>query len=190
MEHGNDTTDGDLLKRAERNPEAFDALYQRHARSIHRWLHGQLGDGDRAWELTGEVFAQAWMSRKRCQPDENGSAAPWLHGIAKNVWRQCLRRQRLEVAGMRRLRMQVNLATPEDQDERLEQMAIEAMGPALRSSMDRLPPDQRIAIEMRIIDELPYDVIADRLDCSSTTVRMRVMRGLQTLNLDLRGGLS
>jgi RNA polymerase sigma-70 factor (ECF subfamily) len=187
MQPGSDPPDSELLRRARRDPAAFDELYVRHARAIHAWLDRHVDDPTAAWELTAEVFAQAWLSRRRCTPDETGSAAPWLFGIAKNVHRHAARRRASEHRAMRRLRMQVELATPSDEDERLERMFVEGLKGELHASLDRLPTDQRAAIELRVLEELPYEDVARRLDCTSEAARVRVLRGLRTLNTELRG---
>lgn len=179
-------SDGELMRRARRDPQAFDAVYARHARSVHAWLASQVGDGT-AWELTAETFAQAWTSRRRFRPDEAGSAGPWLHGIARNLWRQWCRHQRLDAKAMRRLGVELDLGGGAEDDDTLDRLLVEQLGPDLEASLDRLPPDQRTAIQLRVVEELAYDVIARRLDVTPDVVRMRVMRGLRTLNAELEG---
>ncbi|MBC7671546.1 MAG: RNA polymerase sigma factor [Polaromonas sp.] len=174
------------MRRAGRDPQAFDAIYVRHARAIHGWLAAQVGD-QVAWELTAETFAQAWISRRRCRPDETGSVGPWLHGIARNLWRQWSRRQRVDAKAMRRLGIELDLDTPAEDDDTLDRLLVEQLGPDLAASLHKLPEDQRAAIELRVLDELPYDEIARRLDVTPDVVRMRVMRGLRTLNAELEG---
>jgi DNA-directed RNA polymerase specialized sigma24 family protein len=41
---------------------------------------------------------------------------------------------------------------------------------------------ERHAVELRIVGELPYCEIADRLDCTEAAARVRVHRGLARLN--------
>lgn len=180
-------TDGELMRRARRDPRAFDGVYARHARSIHAWLRRNVDSSDHAWELTAEVFAQAWLSRRRFRPDEVGSAAPWLHGIARNVLRHASRRRAAGARAMRRLGMQVDLTHPRDEDDELERIVVAQLGGELADSLAALPDAQREAITLRVLEELPYEVIAQRLDCTVEAVRMRVMRGLKTLGSDLAG---
>lgn len=183
-------TDAELMRRARRDPQAFDAIYVRHARAIHRWLARHGSDGVRAWELTAEVFAQAWISRRRFASSEHDSAAPWLYGIAKNVLRHEARRRSSELRAVRRLGMQLDLAMPNDEDERLERLMVEELGDEIRRSLQQLPRDQRSAVELRVIDELPYDEVARHLDCSVEAARVRVLRGLRALHADLEGRLT
>ncbi|MCW2949502.1 MAG: polymerase, sigma-24 subunit, subfamily [Thermoleophilia bacterium] len=186
MTHSSTPSDGDLMRRARRDPQAFDEIYVRHARAIHAWLARSVGR-DTAWELTAEVFAQAWLSRRRFRPDERGSAGPWLHGIARNLQRQCLRGERVESSAMRRLGMSVQPHAPGVEDDTVDRLLIEQLGPDLAESLDKLPADQRRAIELRVVQELPYDEIARQLDVSADVVRMRVMRGLRALKAALEG---
>lgn len=178
-------SDGELMRRSRRDPHAFDDVYVRHARDIHGWLARTIGDSDRAWELTAEVFARAWLARRRFRPGPDGSAGPWLQGIARNVWRHQARGRSARGRALRRLGITLDLVSPSEGDDQLERMAAEAIGPELHAALERLPHGQRVAIELRVLDELSYEVIAARLECSVEAARMRVMRGLRTLVADL-----
>jgi RNA polymerase sigma-70 factor (ECF subfamily) len=48
-----------------------------------------------------------------------------------------------------------------------------------------LPPDQREAIEARVINEREYADIAAQLRCSEQVIRKRVSRGLGSLRASL-----
>jgi DNA-directed RNA polymerase specialized sigma24 family protein len=49
-----------------------------------------------------------------------------------------------------------------------------------------LPADQRAALELRVVQQLPYDEVAGRLDCSINAARLRVSRALRALTLELK----
>jgi RNA polymerase sigma factor (sigma-70 family) len=183
-------TDADLMRLARRDPSAFRAIYDRHVRSIFGWLVKQVGE-QTAWELTAETFAQAWISRKRYKPvDEAGSAGPWLHGIARNLHRHWARNLRVESSATRRLQLELEQVLDGSEIENIDRIFASSLGPDLTASLSRLPADQRLAIELRVIHELPYEAIAIRLDCTQDVVRMRVMRGLRTLKKEMRGQLT
>jgi DNA-directed RNA polymerase specialized sigma24 family protein len=59
-----------------------------------------------AVELVGEVFARAWISRRRYRDPGDGSATPWLFGIARNVVADGRRRAAIDARARRRLGMQ------------------------------------------------------------------------------------
>jgi RNA polymerase sigma factor (sigma-70 family) len=95
--HNKDVTDAasdaDLLIRARTSAEAFGQIYERHARTVHRYLVRRVGV-DPADDLLGEVFVAAVDARLRVRIHESGSALPWLYGIAKNVVKSHLRSRR------------------------------------------------------------------------------------------------
>jgi DNA-directed RNA polymerase specialized sigma24 family protein len=89
-------TDAELLHRSRRSAEAFRELYDRHADRVHRFLLRRTGDRQAALELTAETFSAAWLSRARFRDRAEGSAAPWLFGIARNVLAESVRRKAVE----------------------------------------------------------------------------------------------
>jgi RNA polymerase sigma-70 factor (ECF subfamily) len=57
---------------------------------------------------------------------------------------------------------------------------------AIEEALLTLGEDQREALRLRVIEELPYDDVARRLACSELTARQRVSRGLRRLALMLQ----
>src|SRR5512140_1021540 len=80
-----DATDADLLVRvADRDRVAFEALYHRYVRSIYGIALRKLRDRQRAEDAVQETFAAVWRSAASYRP-ERGPAAPWLYAIARNA---------------------------------------------------------------------------------------------------------
>ena len=52
----------------------------------------------------------------------------------------------------------------------------------LTPALSRLPEGMRRAVELRVVNELRYEEIATRLECSPDAARTRVHRGLARLN--------
>jgi RNA polymerase sigma-70 factor (ECF subfamily) len=52
---------------------------------------------------------------------------------------------------------------------------------AVAPLLDELPAEQRAALELRVVDELDYGEIGERLDVNAATARTRVHRALKTL---------
>jgi RNA polymerase sigma factor (sigma-70 family) len=75
--------DAVLIERSWHEPEAFAALYDRHAAPIHRFAGRRLGD-QMADDVVGETFLAAFRRRKRYDL-RRADARPWLYGIAANV---------------------------------------------------------------------------------------------------------
>lgn len=183
-----ETTDAELL--AEESSAAFRTLYDRHAAAIVGFLAGRTGSRDVAHDLAAEVFAQAWLGRRTFRDLAGGSARPWLLGIARNVVAASVRRRRLEDEACARLgvfervdRLAEGIA-PED-------TWIEGLDAALEGALATLPADQRRAVELRVLDDLPYEAVADRLGTTPVAARVRVHRALAALRTSVeRSGRS
>jgi RNA polymerase sigma factor (sigma-70 family) len=177
-------SDAELLAAASRDPEAFGELYDRYAGPAFGWARrAGLGEAD-ALDLVAELFAQAWVSRGRFRPPDDGRAAGWLYGIARNLVAAQRRRGRIDQAARRRLGMP--LAVEPVDDAAVERVDAAASRRTLKGAMDDLPATQRAAVEMRVVGELAYPELAARLDCTETTARKRVSLGLRFLRDRLR----
>src|SRR5215218_7833614 len=95
-------TDAKLIAAARSDPDAFAELYRRHARAVHRFFRGR-APSSVAGELTAETFAQAALSLRRFRDEADGSALPWLYGIARNLLRRYLTHQQVESRARARL---------------------------------------------------------------------------------------
>ena len=75
--------DAALIERSWHEPEAFAALYDRHAAPVHRFAGRRLGQ-HLADDVVAETFLAAFRRRKRYDLHRK-DARPWLYGIAANV---------------------------------------------------------------------------------------------------------
>ena len=69
-------TDADLLDAAARAgvPEAFGELYDRYAAAAYGWARKAGLDEADALDLVAELFASAWVSRKRFRPPPSATS--------------------------------------------------------------------------------------------------------------------
>ena len=71
--------------------------------------------------------------------------------------------------------------------ERVEAIAsADATARSLQVAFDGLPPDQRAAIEARVLDEREYAEIASSARTSASVIRQRVSRGLAGLRAQIK----
>ena len=96
-------SDAALISAARTDAGAFRELYDRYAERVLGYHRRRSRDEDAAHELTAETFAQAWLARTRFRDDCDGSAGPWLFGIARNVLRTSVRKRTLEATARERL---------------------------------------------------------------------------------------
>lgn len=180
-------TDEALLEQSLSDPEAFRALYERHARRIYEWFTTRTPSTEVAHDLTAETFAQVLSSLRRFRGSQPGAAGAWLQAIAMNMLRIYYRKNRVESGMRRKLGMTIPTYSLIDTDRVDDLAEVEAFAPLLASAMRSLTPDQRRAVEMRVMQQMTYEAIATRLDCTQATARMRVSRGLKNLNRFMEG---
>ena len=178
--------DATLLRQALVDRDAFALFYRQHAVALQKWFAYHVErDGQVVLELTAETFAEAIRSLERFRGTEPGSGTAWLFGIARNLAREHHRTQRVRDSARRELGVQPVAAVDwelESVDERVDRsrLAVE-----LERAIAELPPAQRQAIRMRVIDELDYEEIAVATSSSQQSVRLRVSRGLAALRAEI-----
>jgi RNA polymerase sigma factor (sigma-70 family) len=175
-------TDGELLARTRREPEAFGAFYDRFEAGLLTFFWRATRRADVAADLTAEVFAQALASAGSFDP-ALGSARGWLYGIARHQLADTWERGRVEDRARRRLGVEP-LALTDQMLERIEELA-DRGGPGAVELLASLPDDQRRAVHGRVVEERDYRELAKTLECSESVVRQRVSRGLRSLRARL-----
>jgi RNA polymerase sigma-70 factor (ECF subfamily) len=173
-------TDAELL--ATQDPDAFAVIYDRHAGDLFAWARARVGE--QAADLTAEVFARAWLRRKAFRDEAGGSAFPWLLGIAQNVLRDSLRKRTVENRARARLGLPLEVA-PDPAYDQVERRL--SLPEAALAAIRELPDRERKLLELRIVQERPYNEIAERMQTTPQAVRLRVSRTLRRLNLSLGG---
>jgi RNA polymerase sigma-70 factor (ECF subfamily) len=156
---------------------AFDALFERWAARLLRFLERMVRDEAVAEELVQETFLRVHRARARYAPDAKFST--WLYTIAANVARNELRRpfrraphESTDSGREDGLGLELAAeASPVDEtvNARREAESVEA---ALR----QLPERQRAALWLAAVDGLPYAEIALALGTSESSVKALVHR--------------
>ncbi|GAA0455893.1 DNA-directed RNA polymerase sigma-70 factor [Paractinoplanes deccanensis] len=163
-------SDGDLIRLSARQPEAFGAIFDRHAGAIHRYLSRRVGH-TLADDLMGETFLIAFRGRETydlSRPD----ALPWLYGIAANLLRG---HQRAEVRQYRALaRTGIDPALAAADDRVLARVAAAGHVRALAAVLAELPLGEREVLTLISQAQLSYPEVARALDIPVGTVRSRL----------------
>lgn len=178
MEQLDRLSDAELLAITKTTPNAFGIFYSRHDQAVLAYLWRRTGDAEAALDLTAEVFAAALAGIRRYD-SERGAARGWLFGIANKKLAASHRQRSLEQAARRKVGMP-RLEFTDEMLERVEDM-VDAAESGYMRGLERLTPDERAAVEARVIDERDYADIAARSDTSEAAIRQRVSRGLSRL---------
>ncbi len=171
------SSDGELIRAAQADPAAFAALYERYVDAIYRYCVTRVGSPADAEDATSLTFARAFgaLSAYRPRPELAGEGVrSWLFTIAHNV----------VVSGYRSRRPTSPLADADllvAPDPPPEEQAIAAeRREVLRSSIARLPDDQRRVVELRLAG-LSGPEIAAVLGRSTGAIKMLQFRAIDRL---------
>ena len=152
---------------------SFALFYRAHVDELLGFFCRRTHDPELAADLTAETFAAALAGRRRFRP-EAGSATAWLYGIASHQLAHAQRR----AAAERRARRRLGMERIELLDSDIERINALGETTAARAWLERLAPEQRDAINARVIRERGYNEIAAAAHTSEAVVRKRVSRGL------------
>jgi RNA polymerase sigma-70 factor (ECF subfamily) len=174
-------SDLELLRRAREDPESFGVFYDRYVTAVLAFCVRRTGCAETAADLTAEVFAAAYAGRRRFR-DTGAPAEAWLFGIARRQIGTYVRRRRVSDRYRRRFGFHALEVTSDESDRIVELMAMEPLRQALADAIGELSSAQVQALQLRIVDELPYVDVAARLGCSEGAARVRVSRALTKLS--------
>jgi RNA polymerase sigma-70 factor (ECF subfamily) len=161
--------------------DTFSLLYEREGEPVLVFLARRTMDAELAVDLTAETFAVALRSWATLRGLELLQQRAWLFTVARRQYAGYVRRARVERRAVERLGIQVPAVHHEDLRLIEERSGLVELRAALAQELGRLGRDQREALQLRVVDERPYEEVARRLGVSEQTARARVSRGLRTL---------
>lgn len=172
------------------NPGEFDELYRRESEGVLVFFTRRTFDPEIALDLTAETFAEAYVGWRRLRGDSNEERQAWLYTIARRRLARYLRRGRVERDGLVRLGIQLPAMHEDDLALIEERAGLSQLRSALRSELGQLSIEQQRALQLRIVEEQPYEVVARDLGISELAARARVSRGLRALGRTLEPKLA
>jgi RNA polymerase sigma-70 factor (ECF subfamily) len=143
----------------------FHELYERYAQDVYRFSYWMSGDPAEAEDITSETFVRAWVAKT---PIRTETVKAYLFAIARNLYRQQLRRSRRE-ADLNALERDPAPAPDQLVEDRLNLAEAQA-------SMQILSEVDRAALIMRVLYEMPYEEIARALSLSVSAAKVKVHR--------------
>ncbi|HEX8205535.1 MAG TPA: RNA polymerase sigma factor [Solirubrobacteraceae bacterium] len=169
------------LRRSRDRPSAFTEFYAVHARDVLAFFVRRTFDVDAARDLAAETFAQAFQHRARFRGTGGEQEAAWLYAIARHQLSRYVRRGVASRKAVRRLGIRVPPVHDDDRGRILELAGSADIRARVSAAFDELDEQQRLALKLRVIDELPYPQVATTLGVSEQTARARVSRALRAL---------
>ena len=175
--------DATVIESSGKEPEAFGAIFGRHATEIHRFAERRLGGG-LAEDVVGEVFLVAFRRRGGYDPAYR-DARPWLYGIASNVIRRHRHAESRAYLALARSGADPVMVSPAD--DALDRVAASAHRRALGAALARLSADDRDTLLLVAWGGLSYEETARALRIPVGTVRSRLNRSRRKLRHALAG---
>jgi RNA polymerase sigma-70 factor, ECF subfamily len=153
---------------------AFEALFRSHQREVYSWIIRIVRDPSAAEDLTVETFWRVHRAHARFDPARSFGA--WARRIATNAALDHLKTARHETD------LPDHLPSPSLPDPGISEELRQKMAHAFH----RLPPQLRLAATLALIEEQPYQEIADALGVSTGAVKVRVFRARRFLRKELK----
>ena len=151
--------------------DAFEALYRRYWERLYAFAFRYLRSKEDSEEIVQEVFFRIWRGRAHWVPA--GAVRNYLYLAVRNSARD--RAERAAVA--RRWRVGQRETAMEVQSN-LEAADLVA---AVERALAELPDKRSAVCKLRLINELSYAQIAERLGICEKTVETQLARGLKFL---------
>lgn len=164
--------------------EAFAALYDQTAATVHGVAQRVLRDPELAADVTQDVMIEVWRIAPRFDSDR-GSVLAWISTLAR---RRAVDRVRSEQA----YRDRREKAAARDYQRPYDEVAEEVEGQddalAVRRCLGRLTALQRTAVTSAFFGGLTYREVAEQTGAALPTVKSRIRDGLHGLRRCLAGG--
>lgn len=173
-------TEQELVARAKAgDQEAFARLVSANEKRVYNLTLRMTGNQSDAEDAAQEAFLNAWRGLKFFKGDS--SFATWVYRLASNAAIDLLRRERSRRAGetlsLEDEETGGQLDLPDPEPGPVESLERRERSAALRRALDELSEEHRQVLEMRAIDDLSYEEIAQSLGLTVGTVKSRLARG-------------
>jgi RNA polymerase sigma-70 factor (ECF subfamily) len=177
--------DQDLVLRVQQgDKKAYDLLVIKYQHKIIQLVNRYVKDPSEAQDVAQETFIKAY----RALGSFRGDAAfyTWLYRIAINTAKNYL---------VSRARRNSNYEVDIDDAEQIENapqlqgmdtperlLLNDEIIETIKTAIDNLPEEMRMAIMLREFDGLSYEAIAEAMDCPVGTVRSRIFRAREAID--------
>jgi RNA polymerase sigma-70 factor (ECF subfamily) len=164
-----------LIEAAQKNPQAFEALYNLYHDRIFRFVWVKVRDMEISADITSDVFMKALVSLKS-YTNQGFPFSAWLFRLATNETNAYFRKSGKEK------HVAIHPETKGEWDTYLE--AVESRQ-RLTEVLEGLSSDDFKLVEWRFFDGFAFREIAEMESSTETAVKMKVYRILDVLKTQL-----
>ncbi len=165
--------DADLIVGARKGEvEAFNHLVSRWEKRVYNYLLRLTGRSEDSLDLSQDVFLKAYQNIRKL--DDPSRFGPWIFRIAHNEACSMFRRKHPDTSG------DAELAEREPAPGVSPEVSI-----AVNNAMNRLTPEQREAVVLKVHQGFKFDEMAEILGCPVSTVKSRLYTALDLMKAEL-----
>jgi RNA polymerase sigma-70 factor, ECF subfamily len=162
--------DRDLVGKARRGDvDAYNLLVSRWERRVFNYILRLVGNREDAMDIAQDAFLKAYQNLGKL--DDPGRFASWLFRIAHNESFSLLRKSKPE---------QGEPGEPEPLPPGPRMLPIET-SIAVNAALERLTPDQKEAVVLKVYQGFKFEEMAEILGCPVSTVKSRLYTALDLL---------
>ncbi len=176
----NSTEDKELVRRCQsRDESAFEELVRKYEQTLFNIIYHNVDRRCDVEDVAQKIFSKVYFSLPRF--DNNRPFFPWLYRITINQCYDELRRARRRRA---LTFSELNLDEAEHIENLIRYDEVQEASPEeskelqalLYKMLDKLPEKQRKAVVLRDLEDVPYEKMAELMNCTEQAARLKVFR--------------
>ncbi len=181
--------DHELVRRVQRGDSAaFDLLVRKYQHRIAGLIGRYIADWSECQDVAQETFLRAYRALGNFRGD--AQFYTWLHRIAVNTAKNHLvannRRPSTDDIDVEDAEQFASAPRLRDNDTPERELMRQQLEQTVMRAVEALPEELRAAITLREVEGLSYEQIARKMDCPIGTVRSRIFRAREAIDLEMR----
>ncbi|HEY2749318.1 MAG TPA: sigma-70 family RNA polymerase sigma factor [Polyangia bacterium] len=150
---------------------AFDALVVRYQRPIYWLAYRYVGNDADAKDVAQRALVQAFVKVRALR--QVASFRSWVYRVAANLALNVVRDRKPAAV------LDDDVAAAPARERLIE----DETQRQLRRAVAQLPPQQRLVVELRVFEELPFRAVAEVAECSEDAAKVNFHHALKKLRV-------
>lgn len=154
------------------NTSSFSELVRKHQKMMVRVALRLTRDLELAEDIVQEAFIKAYQKIETFEG--RSSFRSWMYQITLNTARNKLRTLKKDKVDVSQVQIAVNALAE-------KALLNDNINDVIKAEVDELPERQRLAVSLRVFDEMSFKEIAEVMDCPYDTAKANYRHGLLKL---------
>ena len=154
--------------------DALAELIERYQKPLQYFISRLLDDA----QITEDIFQDTWLTviRGINSLKKVDAFSTWLYRIARNKVYQQLRKKR------KKSELDENILAPKDTENNVFSPEDAAK---VHRCLEKLKPEHKEVLMLRFLEQMPYDQIAQVINCNLGTVKSRIYYAKRALKREM-----